>query len=960
MAKYLNSTGVSLLWNKIKELILDKIGSIVPFVYVSLDDNELSDSQKAHNLKTFNDGNYYSNKYIIFCQNNSIVLNGIGTKLYVGDWNCSYFNYDEAVDVEYDSTTGNLKSIGSREGWYINGDIIGFGGSNESYGDKQGIINDKRKFLVNYWDDDGFGQLDLAEGDIFFCVYLQDKDTAPIKDNEQLNNWKIVKYLEGFRFIAPSKTLVNCWFHIKNLKSRTSLGWIQENKVYVPDFEKSLFEVYEITETNTTRIDDMPFTNVSSMWATANDYNSSNVFITAQDEDQLMTAADDDNLDNKIGFVYDPGKESIFSGNYQFKTLPTNGKFGQSIICSKGKDDIGYNRDFIDVKWIDNYEQLLGNGLIINIPFDITSSINNVLYFSDTNTYSNFNTNVAYQFITKACEVCFTYVENIIFKDTDQAIKYKNRFNSLFVDNDYFYKRYIDFVTYEVRLTSNTSKTITFEELDRPITFNPNDVKEITCFNPVVGSMFIPDGNWFISIKSITFVHYKCVDIAKLISLINEKWPITREDFEIFIYPNLRDAISNTISKDESDELYATKQSVTTLDNKVTTINNEITNNSTDITTINNNLTTVNNRLDDQIPVKISYADGKIIFESESQKIAFPMANSYTTYDQYVTGFATGTLDIQEGTYAVPVDKNGRFKRVFPYDTTISMPLFNMCHEVTHLDMSRFDTKKITSFSHTFKDCDNLTYLNISGFDTSKVTGPTDFIFCRCKKLKQIDVSGWNTSGSTDMTSLFSGCESLEDIDVSNWNTSNVTSMKTMFQGCYALQELNVSNWNVSKVTNFFYTFSYMNIKTLNLGAWQNDVVTNLAGMFEECKVTSLNLSGFNTVNVTTMAGMFDGCTELQSLNLGNNWYMNSHPDVSYMFNNCTKLTTVTGTISNLKKTLDLHHCPLTNSSAMVFINGIAENGSGITLKFKKSTYDTLSAAQKSIATSKGATIIYA
>lgn len=287
------------------------------------------------------------------------------------------------------------------------------------------------------------------------------------------------------------------------------------------------------------------------------------------------------------------------------------------------------------------------------------------------------------------------------------------------------------------------------------------------------------------------------------------------------------------------------------------------------------------------------------------------------------------------------------------------MPLFNICHEVTHLDMSRFDTKKITSMRHTFKDCDNLVYLNVSGLDLSNVKNQTDFIFCRCKKLKHIDVDGWNMSGSTDMNSIFSGCESLEDINVSNWDVSNVTNLRCAFQGCYALKELNVSNWNVSKVTNFFYTFSYLNLKTLDLSKWQNTVATNLAGMFEECKVTSLNLSGFNTNNVTTMAGMFDGCNALQTLNLGSNWNMNSNTDVSSMFNNCIKLTTVTGTISNLKKSLDLYWCPLTNASAMVFINGISENGSGVTLTFKKSTYDTLTAAQKAIATDKGATINY-
>jgi len=39
----------------------------------------------------------------------------------------------------------------------------------------------------------------------------------------------------------------------------------------------------------------------------------------------------------------------------------------------------------------------------------------------------------------------------------------------------------------------------------------------------------------------------------------------------------------------------------------------------------------------------------------------------------------------------------------------------------------------------------------------------------------------------TDMEGMIQGCSSLESLDVSNWDTSNVTNMSSMFAGCSSL-----------------------------------------------------------------------------------------------------------------------------------------------------------------------------
>ncbi len=56
------------------------------------------------------------------------------------------------------------------------------------------------------------------------------------------------------------------------------------------------------------------------------------------------------------------------------------------------------------------------------------------------------------------------------------------------------------------------------------------------------------------------------------------------------------------------------------------------------------------------------------------------------------------------------------------------------------------------------------------------------------------------------MTRMFYCCRILTQLDVSNFDTSNVTNMSSMFFGCANLSQLDVSNFDTSNVTNMdFY-----------------------------------------------------------------------------------------------------------------------------------------------------------
>ena len=57
-----------------------------------------------------------------------------------------------------------------------------------------------------------------------------------------------------------------------------------------------------------------------------------------------------------------------------------------------------------------------------------------------------------------------------------------------------------------------------------------------------------------------------------------------------------------------------------------------------------------------------------------------------------------------------------------------------------------------------FSDCSSLTSLDLTNFDTSKVTGMSS-MFYNCSKLTQITVSNkWIINSGTSTDGMFSGC----------------------------------------------------------------------------------------------------------------------------------------------------------------------------------------------------------
>ena len=190
---------------------------------------------------------------------------------------------------------------------------------------------------------------------------------------------------------------------------------------------------------------------------------------------------------------------------------------------------------------------------------------------------------------------------------------------------------------------------------------------------------------------------------------------------------------------------------------------------------------------------------------------------------------------------------------------------------ILEIDLSNFDTSKVTDMARMFVGMDNLTSLNLSNFDTSKVTNMSA-MFWGMRNLTTLNLSNFDTSKVTDMSDMFQHMRNLTTLNLSNFDTSKVTDMSDMFDGMSNLTTLDLSNFDTSQVKDMSEMFrNVSNLTSLNLSSFNTSKVTDMHSMFFDMyKLTSLDLSSFDTSQVTDMRLMFYDMSNLITLDLSN------------------------------------------------------------------------------------------
>lgn len=155
---------------------------------------------------------------------------------------------------------------------------------------------------------------------------------------------------------------------------------------------------------------------------------------------------------------------------------------------------------------------------------------------------------------------------------------------------------------------------------------------------------------------------------------------------------------------------------------------------------------------------------------------------------------------------------------------------------ISGLDMSGFNTSKVTNMHGMFAHLLYIQNLDVSSFDTSNVTDMGS-MFLQCGGLRAVDVSGFNTSKVKDMSSMFEFCPALQSIYLNGFNTENVTTMTRMFQGCESFKILDLSSFSTKSLKYISYMFmNCSNLTTIYVGkGWDNSAITLGSDVFKNC-----------------------------------------------------------------------------------------------------------------------------
>ena len=292
--------------------------------------------------------------------------------------------------------------------------------------------------------------------------------------------------------------------------------------------------------------------------------------------------------------------------------------------------------------------------------------------------------------------------------------------------------------------------------------------------------------------------------------------------------------------------------------------------------------------------------------------------------------------------------------------------MFSSCRGLTSLDVSKFDTGKVTDMSWMFIGCSGLASLDLSGFDTGKVTNMS-MMFDYCSGLEQVTLrGGWSrpfadcslpktmyvkdgngsfaeyTGGfpttKTDTYYTENGIKQAFAVvyDDGNggraaklYNRAKVPAAGDTFEGVAVtevitgienkpgafedkdggkkLTKVEVVDDGIQPLTTKKWFSGCSKLASVEgLSKLDTSKATDMSGMFSSCGgLTSLDVSKFDTAKVTDMSFMFQGCSGVTLLDVSK-FDTAKVTNMSFMFQGCWGLTSLVLSSFDTAKVTDM------------------------------------------------------
>lgn len=123
-----------------------------------------------------------------------------------------------------------------------------------------------------------------------------------------------------------------------------------------------------------------------------------------------------------------------------------------------------------------------------------------------------------------------------------------------------------------------------------------------------------------------------------------------------------------------------------------------------------------------------------------------------------------------------------------------------------YLDLRDIDIRNIDDFHYIEREINGHNYAGL---------------FCQFKKVRVIDITGWDTTYVTDMAFTFCGCSKLQEIKgIENLKVFNCGNFKSMFYNDSQLQSLNIEKWNINQDILQNSDFMFYNVPKKLIPSW--------------------------------------------------------------------------------------------------------------------------------------------
>ena len=306
--------------------------------------------------------------------------------------------------------------------------------------------------------------------------------------------------------------------------------------------------------------------------------------------------------------------------------------------------------------------------------------------------------------------------------------------------------------------------------------------------------------------------------------------------------------------------------------------------------------------------------------------------------DTVIPAWAGNKLNRNERTTKVVFDSS--FKNYRPATTAY---WFCICKKLATVEgIENLNTADVTDMSGMFLGCSALTSLDVTNFNTRKVTAMTN-MFSACSALTTIYCNdNWKSDVVKESRDMFIGCKNLKGAATYDANKTDV-SMANPSSGYFTrksvayvvedgstltfyydankatrtgnVYDISTLNWTGNQkqpntqIKTVVFDSSFKDYRPTTTASWfdcctmiatikgmenlNTEEVTNMSYMFYNCSsLTSLDVSNFNTEKVTAMSGMFSACSALTSLDLSK-FNTANVTTMSSMFYGCSALTSL-------------------------------------------------------------------